>query len=172
MRDKERIERGCGDFRASPELPRHVANLQQKCLESDEIAIGRLRNCISEMIYTMNMEAGHLIREARLRAGLRQGDLAAKIGTSQAAIARWEAGDVVPGYDHLRAAIRACGLELRVDIQPVDPSTESLLARQLSLTPKERVEGLRQMIELRSGIEQRRKRDLTSGSKRLRRKAA
>lgn len=102
------------------------------------------------------MKAQHLIREARLRAGLSQTQLAELLNTSQAAVARWEAGGVEPRYDHLCSAIRACGFDFRVDIQPIDPSLEALLARQLSLTPKARVEGLRNTIKLRSGLDRRR----------------
>jgi transcriptional regulator with XRE-family HTH domain len=44
-----------------------------------------------------------LLREARLRAGLTQRELARRAGTSQPAIARWESGEVIPGLERLLA---------------------------------------------------------------------
>jgi transcriptional regulator with XRE-family HTH domain len=45
--------------------------------------------------------SGDLIREARLRAGLTQRELATRAKTSQPAVARWESGDVVPSFERL-----------------------------------------------------------------------
>ncbi len=59
---------------------------------------------------------GERVREA---AGLSQRDLAARMGTSQAAIARLEAGGVGATLTTLqRAATTALGLELSVELRP------------------------------------------------------
>jgi transcriptional regulator with XRE-family HTH domain len=92
--------------------------------------------------------SGDLLREARLRAGLTQKELARRAGTSQSAIARWESGAVQPSLERLRELIRACGLELTLGIANYDDSYDEWIERYLDLTPEERV---RQAIE-RAGI--------------------
>jgi len=67
------------------------------------------------------MNAAHLIREARLRAGLTQAELAARAGTTQSALARLERGRSSPSLERVGALVRASGLELRVAIAPPDP---------------------------------------------------
>ena len=84
-----------------------------------------------------------LIREARLRAGISQRELADRIGTSQPAVARWENGTVDPTFESLKGAVNACGMDLTLSVEYADASTDSLLFRQLSLTPKERMIGMR-----------------------------
>jgi transcriptional regulator with XRE-family HTH domain len=88
--------------------------------------------------------SGDLLREARLRAGLTQKELARRAGTSQSAIARWESGAVQPSLERLRELIRACGLELTLGIANYDDSYDEWIERYLDLTPEERV---RQAIE-------------------------
>jgi transcriptional regulator with XRE-family HTH domain len=83
--------------------------------------------------------SGDLLREARLRAGLTQRELATRARTSQSAIARWESGEVVPSFERLRELIRACGLELTFGLASYDDSYDSFIERQLRLTPAERV---------------------------------
>jgi transcriptional regulator with XRE-family HTH domain len=81
-----------------------------------------------------------LIREARLRAGLSQGALGERVGKDRAQIARWERGGNTPGYETLRALIRACGFEFDTDIVEPDPTVEAILAETLELTPRQRLE--------------------------------
>jgi transcriptional regulator with XRE-family HTH domain len=57
---------------------------------------------------------GGLVREARLRAGLTQAELADRVGTTQSAIARVERGGSAPSLARVRELVTACGLELRV----------------------------------------------------------
>jgi predicted nucleotidyltransferase/DNA-binding XRE family transcriptional regulator len=61
--------------------------------------------------------AGELIRRVREGAGLTQGELARRAGTSQAAVARYEAGDVSPVVTTLERLLAAggCRLDLQVD---------------------------------------------------------
>lgn len=86
------------------------------------------------------MISGDLLREARLRAGLTQSELARRAGTSQSAIARWESGAVQPSFERLRELIRACGFELTYGLANYDDSYDEWIERYLRLTPEERVE--------------------------------
>jgi hypothetical protein len=88
------------------------------------------------------MNAGALIREARLRAGLTQRELAEKVGTTQSSIARWEAGGARPSLETLSSLARSCGLELRISLAEPDPGDAALIERTLSLTPEQRLDGL------------------------------
>ena len=80
------------------------------------------------------------MREARLRAGLTQQELARRAGTSQPAIARWESGAVQPSLERLRELIRACGLELTFGLANYDDSYDEWIERYLALKPEERIE--------------------------------
>lgn len=88
------------------------------------------------------MTSGLLIREARLLAGLSQGELGARVGKDRAQIARWERGAVQPSFETLRELVRACGFELTVAIAPreVDEGEEETLRRRLLLSPQERLQ--------------------------------
>src|ERR1700712_756297 len=59
--------------------------------------------------------AAELLR-ARLRAGLSQTELAARMGTSQSAIARLESGDTLPSTKTLLRYARATGSKVRVKL--------------------------------------------------------
>jgi transcriptional regulator with XRE-family HTH domain len=83
-----------------------------------------------------------LIREARLRAGWTQAQLAERAGTTQSAVARWESGRVRPSIETLARLVRACGLELRVGLAEPDPDASSLIERNLALKPEERLSQL------------------------------
>ena len=81
-----------------------------------------------------------IIREARLRAGLSQGELSARCGKDRAQIARWERDAVAPSFETLRELVRACGFELSVALAPLDESGQAAVQETVSLTPKERLE--------------------------------
>jgi transcriptional regulator with XRE-family HTH domain len=83
--------------------------------------------------------SGDLLREARLRAGLTQRELATRARTSQSAVARWESGDVVPSFERLRELIRACGLELTFGLATYDDSYDYFVTQRLRVEPAERV---------------------------------
>lgn len=87
------------------------------------------------------MTSGLLIREARLLAGLSQGELGVRVGKDRAQIARWERGAVQPSFETLRELVRACGFELSVAIGPreIDEDEEETLRRKLLLSPQERL---------------------------------
>jgi HTH-type transcriptional regulator/antitoxin HipB len=63
-------------------------------------------------------EVGERIRAAREAAGLSQRDVAAQMGTSQAAIARLEAGGVGATLTTLHRVAAALGLQLSIDLRP------------------------------------------------------
>ena len=88
------------------------------------------------------MSSATLIREARLRAGLTQSELASRAHTTQSAVARWEAGRSHPSFETLRNLIDLCGLEIRVEISEPDADEETLIESNLALTPVERLEQL------------------------------
>ena len=86
------------------------------------------------------MISADLLREARLRVGLTQRQLATRAGTSQSAIARWESGAVQPSLERLRELIRACGLELTYGFATYDDSYDEWIERYLGLSPEQRIE--------------------------------
>jgi transcriptional regulator with XRE-family HTH domain len=92
--------------------------------------------------------SGQLVREARRRAGLSQTELGRRLGTSQAAIARWEQGKTAPSFETLRRAARACGLDLGVSLANADDSYDRHISDQLRLSPAQRVEWLANMLEV------------------------
>ena len=83
--------------------------------------------------------SGDLLRQARLRAGLSQRELARRAKTSQSAIARWESGEVLPSFERLRELIRACGLELTFGLANYDDSYDYFIEQRLRLDPDARV---------------------------------
>lgn len=64
------------------------------------------------------IEVGEKIRAAREAAGLSQRELAARMSTSQAAVARLEAGGVSATLATIRNAAAALGRQLTVDLAP------------------------------------------------------
>lgn len=66
----------------------------------------------------LTAEVGERIRTAREAAGLSQRDLASRMGTSQAAIARLEAGGVGATLTTLHRVAVALDLELKVELRP------------------------------------------------------
>jgi transcriptional regulator with XRE-family HTH domain len=90
------------------------------------------------MLYSDLMVSHNLIREARLRAGLTQAELAARLGKAQSEIGRWERGAVTPSLETLRLVVRACGLDLSFSLVPADDSVLSLIDQQLAMSPAQR----------------------------------
>ncbi len=62
------------------------------------------------------LEVGEKVRDAREAAGLSQRDLAAQMGTSQAAVARLEAGHVGATLTTLQKVATALDLKITVDL--------------------------------------------------------
>ena len=86
------------------------------------------------------MSPGALIREARQEAGLTQAELAARLGTTQSAIARLERPDSNPRVATLEAALRAAGRRLDVSAPAWRPEVDEEQIREfLKLSPTERI---------------------------------
>ena len=86
------------------------------------------------------MNPGSLVREMRKAAAMTQAEVAERAGTTQAAVARVERGRVSPTVRTLQRLLAATGYELALDAQPALSSVdESLIARQLEMSPAERL---------------------------------
>jgi len=92
----------------------------------------------------VGVTSGDLIREARLKAGLSQTQLAERLGRDRAQVARWETGGQEPSFENLRAVIDACGFELRVEIaeRRVDAGLDAAMRESLLQAPQQRVQAL------------------------------
>lgn len=90
------------------------------------------------------MTSGMLIREARLRAGLSQGELSERSGKDRAQIARWEHDVVQPSFETLRDLIRACSFDLELALVPyeVDDREKARLQKSLMRSPQERMQAM------------------------------
>lgn len=89
------------------------------------------------MTVTYPIHAGELIRQARKTAGLTQAGLAARAGTTQSAVSRWERGHDEPRLSTLSSLLNACDLRLVLTAEPdVD---RAQLRQQLALTPEQRL---------------------------------
>ncbi|MCY4318683.1 MAG: helix-turn-helix transcriptional regulator [Alphaproteobacteria bacterium] len=63
-------------------------------------------------------ELGRALIEARTRAGMTQAELAARMKTTQSAVARLESGRVPPSTRTLEKVARATGTRLRIQFDP------------------------------------------------------
>lgn len=81
-----------------------------------------------------------LIREARLRAGLTQQELADRSGRKRSVIARWEQGTIEPSLETLLEVIAVCGFDLPIELTPRDDSLDERLQKNALLTPERRVQ--------------------------------
>ncbi len=86
------------------------------------------------------MRSAALIREARLRAGLTQAELAERTGRDRSVIARWEQGAVAPSVETLLELVRACGFDLSLSLVPYDNAGDERLRKNLLLSPERRVQ--------------------------------
>ena len=81
-----------------------------------------------------------MIREARLRAGLTQADLAERTSRDRSVIARWEQAVVAPSLETLLGLLRACGFDLPLELVPYDDARRERLKKNALLSPERRVE--------------------------------
>jgi transcriptional regulator with XRE-family HTH domain len=79
------------------------------------------------------MKAGSILREARLRAGLSQRELARLATVPQPGISRIERDHVSPRLDTLDALLQRCGLELDLVERPGRSVDRSLIRERLRL---------------------------------------
>jgi len=93
-------------------------------------------------------DAAVLLREARLRAGLSQSQLARRLGLSQASVAKLERQGSNPTLNTLDAALAATGHRLRLDAPAQFSGVDETLIRQhLQLPVAERIRGIEIMYD-------------------------
>jgi transcriptional regulator with XRE-family HTH domain len=85
------------------------------------------------------MDSASLIRQARMRRGLSQAELAELSGRDRAQLARWERGVNVPSFENLRDLLHACGFDLSTELVEFDTAQDDDLLVGLRETPQERV---------------------------------
>jgi transcriptional regulator with XRE-family HTH domain len=83
-----------------------------------------------------------LIREARLRAGLTQQQLADRSGRKRSVIARWERGVIEPSLETLLEIIAVCGFDLPLELAPRDEAARERLRKNSLLSPERRLQRL------------------------------
>ena len=105
------------------------------------------------MYYPCPMISGDLIKESRLRAGLTQAELGARIGKPQSVIARWERGEVDPSLETLRRVIRGCGLDLHFHLSRYDDSNDAIIDHHLNMTPAERFADLLERVDFHDRVQ-------------------
>lgn len=90
------------------------------------------------------MTGAQIIREARLKAGLTQTELAARLGRDRAQVARWETGGQEPSFENLRSVVEACGFVLKLEIaeREQDPILDAELEVSVLQAPQQRVQAL------------------------------
>jgi transcriptional regulator with XRE-family HTH domain len=90
------------------------------------------------------VRSADLIREARLRAGLTQYQLAERTNRDRSVIARWEQGAVAPSLETLLELVRACGFNLPLELVPHDDANLERLRKNVLLSPERRVQRILQ----------------------------
>jgi transcriptional regulator with XRE-family HTH domain len=90
------------------------------------------------------MTGAQIIREARLKAGLTQTELAERLGRDRAQVARWETGGQEPSFENLQSVVEACGFALRIEIAEREetPALDAELDASLPQAPQQRVQAL------------------------------
>jgi uncharacterized protein len=90
------------------------------------------------------MSAAQIIREARLKAGLTQSELAERLGRERAQVARWEIGGQEPSFENLQSVVEACGFSLRIEIaeREATPALDAELGTSVPQAPQQRVQAL------------------------------
>jgi transcriptional regulator with XRE-family HTH domain len=84
---------------------------------------------------------GRLLREARIRHGVSQEQLAIRAGTTQSAISRIEKNRVSPTVQTLNGLLHLLGEELVLETEKRDTGIDLTLNRaNLELTPERRVQ--------------------------------
>jgi transcriptional regulator with XRE-family HTH domain len=100
----------------------------------------------------MTLDTAQLVRTARDAAGLSQAELAARVGTTQPVVSRWERGHDEPRVSTLARIARACDLRLDVRLA-ADGVDRAQIRQQLSLSPEQRLASVvnlsRTLAELR-----------------------
>jgi transcriptional regulator with XRE-family HTH domain len=95
------------------------------------------------------MTSAQIIREARLKAGLTQAELAERLRRDRAQVARWETGGQEPSFENLRAVVEACGFVLKLEIaeRADDGALDAELTTTLQQAPQHRVQALLEALD-------------------------
>lgn len=88
------------------------------------------------------MRSATILREARLRAGFSQEELARVSRKDRTVIARYEQGVVAPSLDTLVQLLRACGYDIPLELVPYDPGPDETMAEIQMLSPERRLDRL------------------------------
>ena len=90
------------------------------------------------------MTGAEAIREARVKAGLTQTQLAELLGRNRAQVARWESRGQEPSFENVLAAVEACGYTLTLErLERVDdPELDAELEEGIEQAPQQRVQAL------------------------------
>jgi transcriptional regulator with XRE-family HTH domain len=81
-----------------------------------------------------------LIREARLRAGLTQKELANRSRRERTVIARWEQGGSAPSLETLLDLLAVCGYDLPLELAERDDGAVARAHKSALLSPERRIE--------------------------------
>jgi transcriptional regulator with XRE-family HTH domain len=95
------------------------------------------------------VKSATLLREARLRAGLSQAELADRAGKPRPHITRYEAGTVAPSLDALLELVRACGFDVSLDLVALDDSADQGLVELQQLSPERRLDRMLRLAKPR-----------------------
>lgn len=101
------------------------------------------------------MVGGSLVREARRRAAITQVELGSRLGVPQSTVARWETGRISPSFDNVARAVRACGLELAVQLVPEDAQLAALVDEHLAMSTTQRFAQNNYLVALVDGARRR-----------------
>jgi transcriptional regulator with XRE-family HTH domain len=101
----------------------------------------------SSLLRLARVRSAALIREARLRAGLTQAELAGRTGRDRSVIARWEKGAVAPSVETLVELVRACGYDLPLAHVPNDTAGDERHGKNIVLSPERRVRRMLSSLE-------------------------
>lgn len=90
--------------------------------------------------------AAGLLRMARHKAGITQGELAERAGVTQQVVSAYETGRMEPTLPSLERLLTAAGYEMRIQLEPLDDHDRSV-ERLLETLPSE--------VRLQIDVEQR-----------------
>lgn len=87
---------------------------------------------------------GRVLRDARLRTGVSQKQLAVRTGIAAPALSRIENGRESPSFERLTSCLEALGFEASLELRPLAGSRADPvhLAAEAELTPTQRLESL------------------------------
>lgn len=99
---------------------------------------------VSVMERDRSLVLGQLLRDARLRAGISQSQLAIRTGIAPPALSRIENGHESPSFERFSTCLAALGFEPTVELRELGASEADPvhLAAEAQLTPAQRLESL------------------------------